>query len=231
MGTPAIEDIQTIRDRLETWDFLQQLPRTLQGFTWQAGGQLAGHELTLCSYVNEATHCRLDLIYTKETFDYMPVKVIGLQQYRDVRYITRDKVRFAEVMTRELPALLASLSPEAPQPAVDYILHRKGILDWAYAEKLPERIDDFELFIRPAHPVQYINNSIILIDYSDFAHGNQLVFLYNQVKNEFFAEDKNNFIPGTIHDFDCTTLKELEKLLDSQLRPYLAKLAAQHKTI
>jgi len=224
MMTPEIESIQSIMERLPAWEFLQQLPRELHGFAYHEGGKLEGHVLTLCSYVNEATHCRLDLIYTKETFDYMPVKSVGLQSYRDVRYITRDRKRFAEIIRENLPEMLETLRPDAPQKDIAYILRRKGILDWEYGKSLPKRIENFELFISPAHPLEYINNSIVFIDYSDFVHGNQLVFLYNQIKNEFFAENKKNFIPGTIHDFDCKDLKELENLLRKNLKQYLKGL-------
>jgi len=219
-----IEDIKVIQERLCSWDFLEKLPRELQGFKYQAGGLLQGHVLTLCSYVNEELHRQLDFIYTKETFDYMPVKKVGLHTFRDVRYITRSKDAFAEKMQEVLPRLLRELDPEA-EPGCISVLRKKGVLDWHYASKLPETIGKFKLFIHPNHPLEYINNSVIFLDYTDFEGGNQLVFLYNQVVNNFFAETKQKFIPGTIHDFDCQSLAQLEKLLDKNLESYLAGLS------
>lgn len=218
-----IEDIKVIQARLSSWNFLQQLPRDLQGFKYQDGGTLNGHVLTLCSYVKPELRRQLDFIYTKETFDYMPVKKVGLHTFRDVRYITRSKELFAAKMPEVLPRILGELAPEA-QPSCISVLRKKGVLDWPYAKKLPETIGRFKLFIHPHQPLEYINNSVIFLDYTDFEGGNQLVFLYNQVMNIFFAETKREFIPGTIHDFDCQTLAQLEKLLAQKLEGYLAGL-------
>ena len=96
---PKPEDIEVIMKRRPDWEFLQKLPKELHGFTFKEGGQLNGHEFVLGSYVNEVARRRLELIYTKETFDYVPVRQIGLLRYRDFRYITRDKDVFAEWIT------------------------------------------------------------------------------------------------------------------------------------
>lgn len=64
-----------------------------------------------------------------------------------------------------------------------------------------------------------------MIDYSDFEHGNQLVFFYNSFRDEFFAETKRDFLTGITHEFDCRKLTDLEKLLDDNLETALQKLA------
>lgn len=220
-----IEKITDLQASLPTWDFLLQLPRELQGFTFQPGGELNGHVLTLCSYLKAEQHRRLDLIYTKETYDFMPIKEIGLHKFRDIRYFTRSKAEFSRTMPQVLPRLLEEMAPDY-EAKCQSVLRSKGITTWDYISKLPPKIGSFELFISPDHPLEYINNSLIFVDYSDFATGDQLVFLYNKVVNQFFAETKKHYIPGTIHDFDCHSLQELSKILDQKLQPYLEKLAA-----
>ena len=54
-----------------------------------------------------------------------------------------------------------------------------------------------------------------------------MVFLYNQVRNMFYAENKIRYIPNTIHDFDAKKLVDLEELLEERLEPYLRELARQ----
>lgn len=220
------EKIEAIREWLPQWEFIRQLPREMQGFTFQAGGDLQDNELLLCSYVNEPEHRRLDLMYTKETFDYLPVKQVGLHRFRDIRYITRDKEEFARVIPEVLPRILQELQPDyvfSSQP----MLLKKGILQWEYADQLPDKIGPFEKFITPGNYLDFINDSTIFLDYVDFAKGNELVFLYNRIRNEFFAESKTAFFPHTIHDFDADTLPELQKLLEEKLESYLLSWETQ----
>ena len=105
------------------------------------------------------------------------------------------------------------------------MLAKKGIPQWTFPATLPDKIGPFEKFITPEHPLDFINNSTIFLDYVDFTGGNELVFLYNRARNEFFAETKKAFFPNTIHDFDALDLPELERLLTKKLEPYLLQLA------
>ena len=220
---PKPEKIETIMERRPSWDFLQNLPEEMFGFTLQEGGQLNRNEFTLASYVNEDWHRRLDLIYTKETYDYVPVRQAGLLRYRDLRYITRDKDVFAKNITQVLPRLLEETTPDY-LPRSGHMLKSKGILDWAFPDTLPDRIGSFVKFIGPRRPLDFINNSTVILDYVDFACGNELVFLYNRARNEFFAENKKAFIPNTIHDFDALKLETLENLIREKLETYLLAL-------
>jgi len=221
------EDIKIIMARRPDWEVLKKLPREMLGFVLEEGGQLKGHEFTLAAYGNAVWHRRLEFIYTKETFDYVPVRQVGLHRYRDFRYITRDKDRFAMQLPEILPRLLEELTP-AYLPESAHMLERKGILSWHFPDTLPDRIGDFEKFIVPQHPLDFINNSSVILDYVDFVGGNELVFLYNRVRNEFFAETKTSFFPNTIHDFDALSLLELERLLTGKLESYLLQLG-NHK--
>lgn len=221
MGQP---DIKEIAAQLPEWEFLQGLPQEIDGFKLELGQEINGQILTMASYVNPAVHSRLDLIYTSETFDYIPVKTIGLHTFRDIRYFCRDKDKFAAMMQAKLPELLFEVNRDQIHH-VETLAEETGLNHWEYGAQLPKKIGGFELFIAPGNPIDYINGSTLFIDYSDFEHGTQLVFFYNTFRNEFFAESKTNFLPGITHEFDCRDLKSLEKLLESKLEPALEKLA------
>ena len=145
---PKPEEIEVIMERRPRWEFLQKLPKELHGFTFEEGGQLNGHEFLLGAYVNEAARRRLELIYTKETFDYVPVRQVGLHRYRDFRYITRDKDVFEKWITGAIDRLVEETSPTYI-PRSGHILKMKGILDWHYPDKLPDRVGNFVKFIGP----------------------------------------------------------------------------------
>ena len=225
---PKPEDIEVIIKRRPDWEFLQKLPKELHGFSLEEGGQLKGHEFVLGSYVNEEARRRLELIYTKETFDYVPVRQVGLLRYRDFRYITRDKDVFADWITGAIDRLVEETTP-AYIPRSGHLLKDKGILDWHFPDTLPERVGNFVKFIGPRYPLDFINNATVILDYVDFDAGNELVFLYNRVRNEFYAENKKQLIPNTIHEFDAKKLEDLEVLLAERLEPYLLDLGNDGK--
>ena len=220
---PKPEDIEVIMKRRPDWEFLQKLPKELHGFTFKEGGQLNGHEFVLGSYVNEAVRRRLELIYTKETFDYVPVRQVGLLRYRDFRYITRDKDVFAEWITGAIDRLVEETTPTYI-PRSGHLLKDKGILDWHFPDTLPERVGSFVKFIGPQYPLDFINNATVILDYADFDAGNELVVMFNRVRNEFYAENKIHMIPNTMHEFDAKKLEDLEVLLTERLEPYLLNL-------
>ena len=226
---PKPEDIEVIRERRPNWEFLRKLPKELHGFTFKEGGEMmTRHEFLLGAYENVPARRRLELIYTKETFDYVPVRQVGLHRYRDFRYITRDKDVFAEWITGAIDRLVEETTPTYI-PRSGHILKLKGILDWHYPDRLPERIGNFVKFIGPQYPLDFINNATVILDYADFDAGNELVFLYNRVRNEYYAENKKRFIPNTMHEFDAKNLEDLEVLLEEKLEPYLLELGNSGK--
>lgn len=220
MGQLKITEIEA---QLNEWEFLKELPPEIDGFKLTMGQGIDGQILTIASYGNEAMHSKLDLVYTSETFDYVPVKTIGMHTFRDIRYFCRDRDKFAKLMQENLPELLADINREKKH-RMGTLVEETGLASWEYAARLPQKVGGFELFIAPDNPIDYINGSTLFIDYSDFEHGNQLVFFYNTFRNEFFAETKQGFLTGITHEFDCRNLEALEKLLDENLEAALQKL-------
>ena len=222
---PTPEDFEVIKERRPHWEFLQKLPRELHGFTFKEGGELHRHEYLLGAYENVAARRRLELIYTKETFDYVPIRQVGLLRYRDFRYITRDKEQFVEWITGAIDRLVEETTPTYI-PRSGHVLKFKGILDWHFPDTLPDRIGNFVKFIGPQYPLEFINDTTVILDYSDFDAGNELMFMYNRARNEYYAENKKHMIPNTMHDFDAKKLTDLEELLAENLEPYLLKLGS-----
>lgn len=225
---PKAEEFELIRERRPNWEFLQNLPKELHGFTFKEGGSLNRHEFLLAAYENEAARRRLELIYAKDTYDYVPIRQVGLLRYRDFRYITRDKDVFVKWITGAIDRLVEETTPTYI-PRSGHILKFKGILDWHFPDRLPDRVGSFVKFIGPQYPLDFINNATVILDYADFDGGNELVFMYNRARNEYYAENKIHMVPNTIHDFDAKKLEDLEALLAERLEPYLLKLGKSGK--
>ncbi|MBQ7883246.1 MAG: hypothetical protein IJ320_02635 [Phascolarctobacterium sp.] len=215
--------ITEIEASLQEWELLQQLPQEMEGFKLCAGTGINGQILNIASYNNEAKHCRLDLVYTGETFDYVLVKSIGLHTFRDDRFFARERERFAEIVLAKLPELLKELNNGSGK-SLGYEAKEMGFAKWDFWKKLPQKIDGFELFITPDKPLEYINGSWIILDYSDFSKGNQIMFLYNSFRNELFAELKKGNLPLTTDEFNARNLKGLSLLIDQKLETTLKEL-------
>lgn len=227
MGQASINEIEA---ELREWELLKQLPPQVGSFVLQPGSGIAGQILNIAAYVDEEMHCRLDLTYTSETFDYVPVKTVGLHTFRDVRYFCRDREHFAELLLPKLPQLLADID-RRQQHELPYEAAELHFEQWEYWRSLPRNLQDFELYITPDRPLRYINGSYIFLDYVDFAQGNELYFSYNVFRNELFAELHKQRLPLTTNAFDVRgsvpdhlKLAALEEKLKELLEPTLAEL-------
>ena len=218
------QKISEIMEALPSWEFLQQLPQEIDGFQLQQGTGLQGQILNLAAYVNEAMHCRLDLTYTTETFDYIPVKTIGLHTFRDERYFSRDREKFAANMLQHLPELIALVDRNHPHE-MGWEARSAGFPTWEGWKRLPKQIGNYQLFITPDNPVEYLNGSMLFLDYTDFATGDQIVWMYNAFRDEIFAEFKCKYFPLTTDEFNAKNLDELDILLEEKLEKNLLNLS------
>ena len=93
MGYKPIEEIQ---QETRQWDFIQGLPEQVGQFSKKLVDTIDGQILTICRYEAPELRARLDIIYTSETFDYIVVHTMGMNSYRDIRFIYKDKDVFAQ---------------------------------------------------------------------------------------------------------------------------------------
>lgn len=216
--------IKEFETKLQDWDFLAQLPISINGFNFVKGTGITGRVVNIAAYVNESIHSCVDLIYMAETADYVPVKTIGLHNFCDERFFCRDREKFVKMMFQYLPDIIGDADRSRNHPLC-YEMSNIDFAGWKYWTKLPKRIEGYELFLTPDNPVRYINGSILFLDYTDFNRCNQVVFMYNTFREELFAELKKKYIPLTTERLDAKKLSDLEKLMDTQLEATLHELS------
>ena len=100
----------------------------------------------------------------------------------------------------------------------------KEIMTWDAAQRLPQELEGFQLFVRPDKPAKITNGSYIIIDYVDFTYASSFTAYYNIFRDEFFAEARIWNIPDVTYDFDSHELPELERLLHEKLVPRLQEI-------
>lgn len=216
------KSIEEIAAELPEWGLVERLPKELNGFVLCPGTGITGQILHIASYENKAMHCALDITYTTETFDYVPVKRVGMHVFRDVRFFARDREHFEAELLANLPTLLEDIDRDF-QRQLDYEAQDLHFETWDFWRSLPKKIGDYELFITPESVLPYLNGSFIFLDYSDFEHGNQIYFMYNTFRNELFAEMKQEGMPITTNRFDVPT-----NIADDKKLEVLAALLEQH---
>ena len=217
MSYPSIDEIAV---QVKDWTFVNALPEEVKGFTKKIKIEKQGQVLFICSYLNEELRARLDIIYTSETFDYILCRTMGLNEYRDIRFIYKQRDIFEREVGLNIESILAEMySPEHRK--LVYIVEEKGIPTWEYGNNLPAKIGSFELYIKPCEVIRHINGSFIFVDYSDFERKDQLVIMYNVLRDEIFAELKVAGVFRTLRTFDCRSLKELEEKLEKHLKETL----------
>lgn len=227
MGYKSITEIQ---EETRSWDFINQLPEQVGQFTKKRVGTIEGQILTICRYEAPALRASLDITYSSETFDYILVHTMGMNSYRDIRFIYKEKDIFAQKVQNYLPGILDCME-HPTRVNLGEMVEEKGILTWDYGNHLPEKIGPFELYIRPANAIEHINGSIILIDYSNFVRKDQLIIMYNRLRDEFFGEVKINSVFHASMDFDSRNLQELEQRLEDHLEPTLKWVDSTDHTI
>ena len=213
MGYPSIQEIA---ETTKTWDFINKLPENIDSFQKKLPGTIEGKVLTICSYYDDRLKAGVDIIYTSETFDYILVRKIGLNIYRDVRFIYKEKDEFAKKVGEALPQVLAETADPTKVNLGEMVADHK-ILTWAYGNSLPEDKNGFVFYIKPERSIEYLNGSIIMLDYSNFAKEDQFVVYYNRLREEFFGELKIGGVFHATKEFDSKTLAGLEKKLKAKL--------------
>ena len=226
MGYPKIEEIALAA---KEWDFIKNLPDNLGPFTKKIEGNIEGQELHICSFTAPTLKAKVDIIYTAETFDYILVRSLGLNIYRDVSLIYKEKDLFAQKVLANLPHILHSMEHPEDENLGEMVIQKK-ILTWDYGNNLPKSIGPFELYITPQKSIEHINGSIIIIDYTDFTHGDQFLVYYNRLRDEFFGEVKVGSVFHATKDFDAKSLTALQQKLETNLEKTLTGItAADHE--
>ena len=106
------------------------------------------------------------------------------------------------------------------------ILQNKGVPGVQWDAFLPEQHQGFRRIVKPNDAVRIINGSYMILAYYDAATRSGLSLMYNLLRDDFFAERRVQNFPNLVHDFDTSSLKELEKALQKRLLPVLDEIAA-----
>lgn len=214
---------ETLLPALAAWEYLKSLPNQLHGFRLTRDRREDGDIYDIFSYRNEAAKRKITVYYHEETKEYKARVTVGMTEFCNIDFIAANLPSFEKLLTERFDRALRDLGEFNPG-TIDSIVADKKILEWNYADRLPETIEGFSLFIRPSQPLRIINGSYIVFDYSDFASESNFIIYYNIFRDEFFGEAKIRRLPEMNYMFDTNELADLEEKLDLYLMERLREL-------
>lgn len=217
------ESIERVENDIKDWAYLKDLPENWHSFELQRLNHVEGDCYDIFSYKNDVLHKSVTIYFHEETHEYKLRVKIGLIEFCRIEFITAKFDVFEQLLRRQFETLLSGMEHFDPQ-SIGSIVRDKKIMTWEAAKDLPETLEGFTLYIRPAYPVKINNGSYIIIDYVDFHLESSVTVYYNIYRDEFFSEARIWNIPDVNYDFDSNTLSELEERLQTYLLPRLREV-------
>ena len=196
--------------------FGENLPAEIENFALKKIFAVDDDKFIFFSYVDDANHCALTTYFHEETMEFKVRQKIGLTEFCLTKFFTENFAHFQEMIDAELDDVLKNLR-EVKNKKPNRFLREKKIDTWNHGLELPATLENFELFINPAAPVEVTNGSFIIINYADFSINSDFVIYYNVYTDEFSGESRINGAPHVTYAFDAKTLDELEDKLKKNL--------------
>lgn len=192
------------------------LPADIDGFTLKKIYAVDEDKFIFFNYVDDVIHCALTIYFHEETKEFKVRQKIGLTEFCLTDFFTEDFAHFKELINAEFNGVIKNLRGVRNKTPNNF-LREKKIDTWKFGNELPATLEGFELFIKPAAPVEVTNGSFIIINYADFKINSDFVLYYNVYTDEFSGEHRINGAPNITYAFDAKTLDELETKLKNNL--------------
>lgn len=208
--------VENLLKEIDSWELLNILPAQYKNFVYVQNIAVQDNKICIFEYVAATLRKKISVFYDLLSKDYMLKVHCGLNEFININFIHPSKEHFATLFLQRWENILEELGAEFNQQ-VSTILSEKNIMALADEKLLPKKINNFELFISPENNFRYINGATIIVDYTDFAAGNQLVIYYNEIKDEFYADLRKNNILQTCTLFDSKNITELKSLLEKKM--------------
>ena len=222
----AEEFTEKIDAALAAWAVLDELPVEIDGFVLSKVREQREAQYDFFRYDYAAEHRAVVGFYDAATTSYKLRVAIGVVSFALPSFVYADLETFGRELQRNLSNVMQEMHADTLQTQ-ELLPIRASIETWAYGAELPEELEGYTLFVRPSAPAQLTNGSFLVVDYVNFARGNDVGIYYNCYRNEFFGEYHVGGMPYVSYSFDAADLEELEQRLKLQLVRYLRTTTEQ----
>lgn len=218
--------MSTIKETCEAFDFSGLLPR-IGEFTLQRELREENDKFLLFSYRNPKGWV-WQALYDGEVEDYTVHVHLPLMTFVDISFIRQEATSYWENIQARYQVGVTNLLVD-PAKNFSYAYKKKKIPTWDYHSFLPERVGEFTLSVKPDAGIRAINGSYLIATYEHDSSVSGILFFYNTLRDEFFAELRRYGYPEVTHLFDATLLPKFEEALTERLVPTLENLLSAER--
>lgn len=177
----------------------------------------------LFCYEDATVGWRILGLYADETADFMVKYDLGLIVLTDIRFTYDSAADFWKILQTDFVRVVTDRFVRRGETA-SILVKNAGILNWESEYDIPEACRHYRRVIAPSAPILGLNGSYIILAYADVTNTKGILFFYNVFRDDFFAETRNQGVPGIVHDFDATTVTELSQKIAAHLESTLSAL-------
>lgn len=196
------------RQEFLSWDAEHELPQAIGEYRFHRIDKQEGRIYYAFGWLGEKTGWDVRVLFDEETMDYMVKMYLHMVTMTEIECITGDLIAFK--------GLVKQLTPQAVERElihrenVSILVKGKGFMAWDYREVLPETIGHYRRTIEPKAPLLFLNGSYIIAAYECQEKDTGVLFFYNIYRDEYYGELRAGGIPGIIHQYDASTVEDLE---------------------
>lgn len=210
------EEIEQVISLATEWKYMKELPETLHDFQLKRLQTRTEDVYNLYAYTNDALHRSVTVYFHAETKEYKVRFKLGSFEFCHDECISSSLEDFERLLRERFDGLLQNITKFDPLQ-VNTLLKNTNVLEWDFSSILPEKLNGFELFIRPSQPFCITNGSYIIIDYEHFVSQSNFAVYYNIFRDEFFCDTRIAGVPDVNYEFDSHNLEELQEKLSAHL--------------
>ena len=215
--------MEKIKEIVGQWPSEGIFPERLHKFEFVRKHEESKEGFEIFAYEEKDTRWHIRAFYNRETKDFMVRISLYLLEFTPVDFI---RVRFEDfsllVETKLCPMIEKTII--RPKENFCFSFQESGLLDWNYDDILTSEAEGYKRGIVPQSAIKTLNGSYVIGTYYKESNDCGLVFFYNILRREFFAEYRVRHVPMVIHNFDATTTEGFEKAVLKNLKPALQEL-------
>ena len=222
------EAIARVKEATADWKFMKNLPNATRDFQLRRLLTQDEDRYNLYAYVNDSLHRSATVYYHAETDEYKLRLQIGSFEFCCEECISSSLDEFEKILQTRFDDILYSMT-KFDYDKIERMLKKTELFQWDFTPLLPDKIEEFELFIRPSSPLRITNGSYVIIDYECFSLQSNFAVYYNIFRDEYFSDAHIAGAPDINYEFDSQTLNDLQEKLALHLKNRLQTIRESAK--
>lgn len=219
---------KTLIETLKQWNITSVLPPSVGAFQLSAEFQTVyreGDEEEFClfRYRLAAKPWSVRAVYTPSAAEFSVRTDLGMLEFALIDFITDDWERFRHLVATRLVRIMTDYYVHCEHNFTE-IVKEKGLPEVRWDSFLPSTYEGFIRYLQPCEAVRIVNGSYMILSYYEAATESGLSLMYNVLRDDFFAEQRVYNFPHSVHDFDSTSVADLQDALQTRLLPVLTRI-------